>query len=696
MKRARVASFVLSLIFILACAVSAAGSIPAIKGETSHSEKELYPGVSYAEIRTASGTATYANQHINVLSFDLKQTDLYLEGAYYNDTALVNSGASTVGNIVKQYNQKNDAKTAVAAVNGDMWLTHWALGYNGNLTAADKAKSDITISRSFNMVNGEIYTSEITRKEINIETSPSTPTNSSWSFGITDDFIPVLGQPHTIIKMKDATAGKTVSVDGINRFPVNDILLIYTDRIMGSRRDFTADDSYELLIEFDEDYTLCHGADVTGTLKAIYDANTSSNPPLLSNKQLVVTARGSRISDVNTFKVGDKINFTVELRDYTGNNAAWKKVKNAVSGSLPLAKGGVARPEIDLAAVTGYPSTIAGYTKEGKIIILTMDGRGKGGSGGSAARYKQIIKDMGLYDALLFDGGGSMTMVTATDNTYKTYKTVTTPSDGADRKIDNALILAFGPKRPQQGGIDHESPYTDTDPLNVTFPSEAYVKAFVSYTNQTDAGCEDGALKLSVKDSKGKTFDPYVNFDFSNLAAKASADENKFITLVYKMPTTNSRAGGKVKYYGTEFCKNYTADNPKQFTYMTDKYEYVSFDMSRASGWSGDITTLRLDYMFASGEDGDTMYVHNIIFSKTEAEGKAKAEAVIEKLNKPDVLPGDINGDKEIDNKDVVLLFRYVSGAEVEAVESALDFNSDGEVNNKDVTSLFRYVSAAK
>lgn len=55
--------------------------------------------------------------------------------------------------------------------------------------------------------------------------------------------------------------------------------------------------------------------------------------------------------------------------------------------------------------------------------------------------------------------------------------------------------------------------------------------------------------------------------------------------------------------------------------------------------------------------------------------------------------PGDINGDREVDNKDIVVLFRYVSGGNVEVNEIALDTNGDGEVDNKDIVVLFRYVS---
>lgn len=54
---------------------------------------------------------------------------------------------------------------------------------------------------------------------------------------------------------------------------------------------------------------------------------------------------------------------------------------------------------------------------------------------------------------------------------------------------------------------------------------------------------------------------------------------------------------------------------------------------------------------------------------------------------------GDINDDNEVDNKDVVSLFRYVSAGEKSEDEFKYDYNKDGEVNNKDVVALFRYVS---
>ena len=56
-------------------------------------------------------------------------------------------------------------------------------------------------------------------------------------------------------------------------------------------------------------------------------------------------------------------------------------------------------------------------------------------------------------------------------------------------------------------------------------------------------------------------------------------------------------------------------------------------------------------------------------------------------------IPGDINGDGEVNNKDLSRLFQYLSDWEVDVDVTALDVNGDGKVNNKDLTRLFQYLS---
>ena len=57
------------------------------------------------------------------------------------------------------------------------------------------------------------------------------------------------------------------------------------------------------------------------------------------------------------------------------------------------------------------------------------------------------------------------------------------------------------------------------------------------------------------------------------------------------------------------------------------------------------------------------------------------------------IITGDINGDKQVNNKDLTRLLQYHSDWDVDVVEGALDINGDGNINNKDLTRLFQYLS---
>ncbi len=58
-----------------------------------------------------------------------------------------------------------------------------------------------------------------------------------------------------------------------------------------------------------------------------------------------------------------------------------------------------------------------------------------------------------------------------------------------------------------------------------------------------------------------------------------------------------------------------------------------------------------------------------------------------------DYLPGDINADGTVNNRDLTRLFQYLSDWNVEVNEPALDVNGDGSINNRDLTRLFQYLS---
>ena len=105
-------------------------------------------------------------------------------------------------------------------------------------------------------------------------------------------------------------------------------------------------------------------------------------------------------------------------------------------------------------------------------------------------------------------------------------------------------------------------------------------------------------------------------------------------------------------------------------------------------------------YSFNSVENGSyTMYVAKSGYSPVTLTVTVNGGAVNKDvtLKKPgeelSYTPGDINGDKAVNNKDLTRLFQYLSDWDVEVNTDALDVNGDGSVNNKDLTRLFQYLS---
>ncbi|MGN0443692.1 MAG: Ig-like domain-containing protein [Acutalibacteraceae bacterium] len=80
---------------------------------------------------------------------------------------------------------------------------------------------------------------------------------------------------------------------------------------------------------------------------------------------------------------------------------------------------------------------------------------------------------------------------------------------------------------------------------------------------------------------------------------------------------------------------------------------------------------------------------------KVTAEGNCIAQCVVtvEESGEAEYIPGDINNDGAVNNKDLTRLMKYLSGEEVEVVENALDVNGDGNINNKDLTRLMKYLA---
>ena len=125
---------------------------------------------------------------------------------------------------------------------------------------------------------------------------------------------------------------------------------------------------------------------------------------------------------------------------------------------------------------------------------------------------------------------------------------------------------------------------------------------------------------------------------------------------------------------------------------------WIADDVSVNETTNGVIATLvfNVDEEAGAGQTDITVTQINItydednVFNVDEANvyfGIIPGEVMIKSY-----IPGDMNGDGQVTNKDVTRIMRYIKYRDVEIVEAALDVNGDGKINNKDVTRLMRYV----
>lgn len=103
----------------------------------------------------------------------------------------------------------------------------------------------------------------------------------------------------------------------------------------------------------------------------------------------------------------------------------WKVVTAVGGGPVLLQEGQIKITNKEEMMFTGkafndkHPRTAMGYTKDGKLIILVIEGRNKQASGATLTQEAQIFKDLGCWEALNLDGGGSSCMLVNGKETIK-------------------------------------------------------------------------------------------------------------------------------------------------------------------------------------------------------------------------------------------------------------------------------------
>jgi exopolysaccharide biosynthesis protein len=150
---------------------------------------------------------------------------------------------------------------------------------------------------------------------------------------------------------------------------------------------------------------------------------------------LATPRSGRRADEIASLAEGERLTLSWTM--------GWRGVLDAIGGNPTLVEGG------EIVVTNGpsvfydrHPRTGVGYTADGRVLLVVVDGRRPGFSVGMRLRrFARLMKNLGARYALNLDGGGSSTMW------VRGRGVVNRPSDGRERPVSSALLVLPGADR---------------------------------------------------------------------------------------------------------------------------------------------------------------------------------------------------------------------------------------------------------
>lgn len=166
-----------------------------------------------------------------------------------------------------------------------------------------------------------------------------------------------------------------------------------------------------------------------GRIVEIREANS-----IIPDGAVVLSATGRPALMLSGLKVGSRVNIVQTI------GPDWDQAVHAVGGGPRLLKNGelfvsTLGEEFGSDVAGGRaPRTAVGATRDGKALLVVVDGRRRTSVGMTLLELAQFLLDQGAVEALNLDGGGSSQMVIGN-------RTVNEPSDGKERRISAGIAV---------------------------------------------------------------------------------------------------------------------------------------------------------------------------------------------------------------------------------------------------------------
>ncbi|MEO7086205.1 MAG: phosphodiester glycosidase family protein [Gemmatimonadaceae bacterium] len=369
--------------------------------------KELGPGVSYREFTDHRGPWS-----IRVVRVNLRRADLEVRNARAFDSL---KGREKVSDMVKRAN--TTGVHALAAVNGDFFEL-----------------------KSGENENNQVIAGEWWKGLKNTDSPYDTYDNAHIQFGIDATRRPIMDRFILDGRAWDHGAMTPILTVNFNPSGNPEGSALFTSRYgLTTPRDTT-----RLTVEAPLATAGRHGDTLLFVRRGAVATASGSTIPR-DGAVLAAYGAGLRNTEVKAMAEGDTVRVLLRTLPRTGKGG----VPTTLIGGWPrILRDGV-NVASDAATVEGtisrnaevrHPRTAVGFSRDSStLLILTVDGRSESSGGMTLTELSDMMRQLGAWQAMNFDGGGSTTMVI--DGVV-----MNKPSDAAgERAVGNALMVVRKP-----------------------------------------------------------------------------------------------------------------------------------------------------------------------------------------------------------------------------------------------------------
>ena len=361
----------------------------------------LAPGVEYRQFRDPSGP-----YQVNLVRINLKVASVELRPARASDS--LRSREKTTAMVQRA---TNAGASVLAAVNADFF--ELKLGENENNQ----------------VINGEWW------KGLKVTDSPyDTYDNVHVQFGVDQDRHLLMDR--YVLDARFWAAGKMTPIITVNAIP--------TGTFEGSAL-FTARYGTHTPIDTVRKWTeaaLLSAGHRGDTLLYVRRGATTENPgSMIPEHGAVLSAFGPRADAVKATSDGDTIKVLLATLPRIKHGATpqaliggWPRILK--DGQNVASEAATIEGTLSRNAEARHPRTAIGFSRDSsRVYLVTVDGRSENSGGATLVEMAGLMKKLGAWQAMNFDGGGSTTMVVGG-------RVVNMPSDSTgERAVGNALML---------------------------------------------------------------------------------------------------------------------------------------------------------------------------------------------------------------------------------------------------------------